>query len=83
MRTSRQNLKWRKREWKGVSRETKIKLLKGLVILTLFLFGVSALFSNFGCAFTHRGETSVGLFKDVERTTNESSSLSVHRPARD
>ena len=80
---TRTSKKWRESEWKGFSREMKVMLLKGLGILILFLLGVSILCGNFGCAFTHRGETSVGLFKDVDRSGEESSRLSIARPARD
>jgi hypothetical protein len=64
-----------------ISRSAKVRLVEILIIV--FLLAFIASITTSGCAFTHRGETSVGLFKDVERSGEGTSKVLISRPARD
>lgn len=63
---------------KSIPKDIKIRLLVSLIIVILL-----ALILANGCAFTHRGETSIGVLKNVERSGEETSRVLISRPARD
>lgn len=64
----------------GIPKEVKVKLLVSLVVVIVLAFIASAVT---GCAFNHRGETSMTFLKDMETSSSGTSTGSFKRPARD
>lgn len=59
----------------------KVKRQFVLFVLAV-MFG--ALIAGFtGCSFDHRGQTTFGFLTDIEKSSTETSTTSVKRPARD
>lgn len=64
----------------GISKKERNRMLVCVVIL-IVAFAAAVVVS--GCAFNHRGETSMTFWKDLETTSSGTSTGSFKRPPRD